>query len=344
MKTFKLIVSLMMAGVMGLLLSSCSKVEKPAPAEPEYITVDLGLSGEYVEISESPLATRASADTSDLIGIAVYSVTKDPYMEGSYTRTNYAYGIFNSLENVKIKLLAGQTYQFVASIVVDGHFCGIHQYGGCDSNMFSSWNVSKDFNYTSQFDESYFRYLHESYGSPNYKFHHDRFYGELAEYNAEKDGTVLIQTKRVAYGVHYIAEGLVDGYLNIEVRQPNSSNYLYYVDIPAMEPEKNGIYSFQDLCSAWRGVYNMEKGVYEDYYANKTLNITWIKNDGSRTPMGSYDVIFKRNIRTKVRIRVEDSSTPNGIVVTRQDEVMYDDDTEYLISGGKVVEVPVSQE
>ena len=50
---------------------------------------------------------------------------------------------------------------------------------------------------------------------------------------------------------------------------------------------------------------------------------------------------FKRNVKTTIRFKVEEVGVKSGIILTREDVPMMDDDKEYLIEGGKVTEVPV---
>ena len=335
MKTLKRIAVLLLAGALGVCFTACNEKEALTPSvDQEYVTVNLGVSGEYVKFSETPIATRAGADTTDIIGIVVYTVNNG-------LEAQYAYGIFNSLENVSIKLLAGQKYRFVASIKVDVNHCIEHNHN-CWPDKLSEGNVGTDFKYTSNNDIHNFFCLSTSSDGYFYSLYkHDRFYGELTDYVPENSGTVEIETKRVAYGVHYIAEGLTEGYLKVDVSCDGST--YYSVNIPAENPETDAIYSFQNLQDAWRGIYNWETGGYEEYYRNKVLVISWIKADGSSTPLGSYDVTFKRNVRTTVKINVEDASLPNGIRVVRMDNALSGDDQEYVITGGQVVKVPVTE-
>lgn len=107
MKKFRFITMALIAMFMG----SCTNEEIATPEqEAEYVTVNLGVTGEYLDLSDSPLATRTTT-TTDTYGINVYTVT------GSGTE-KYASGLFTSLENVNIKLLKNQKYKFQVGIYV----------------------------------------------------------------------------------------------------------------------------------------------------------------------------------------------------------------------------------
>ena len=342
MKTFRMLAIAMMTAAFGVCFSSCKKEEAPAPApeQQKYVTVNLGLAGEYVEISESPLMTRADG-AQDLIAVRVRTIT------GNSEPINYAYGVFTSLNNVSIKLLAGQKYKFETSIMV-GVEEGIddyrfHFHNGEYTHCFG-FPVSGDFTYSSKFELYNFEWMWAFYNDyKRYEYHHDRFYGELAEYVPENGGTVQIEAKRVAYGVRYIAESLNEGVLNIGVTN-RDNNELYRVEVPSENPDYAGLYSFKHLREAWQGRW-VEDGWYENYYAEKSLNISWTKADGSVTPLGVYEVTFKRNVMTTIRIKVDQAATPDGkgIVIVRTDNELVSDSYEYVLNGGEVTEVPVTQ-
>lgn len=342
MKTFRMLAIAMMTVAFGVCFSSCKKEEAPAPApeQQEYVTVNLGLAGEYVEISESPLMTRADG-AQDLIAVRVRTIT------GDSEPVNYAWGIFTSLDNVSIKLLAGQKYKFETSIMVGvpdsesdyRYYYQNGQYVYCFNDP-----VSSDFTYSAKFDLYNFNSIWALYsGDYRYEYHHDRFYGELEEYVPENGGTVQIEAKRVAYGVRYIAEDMTEGMLNIGVANRDNEE-LYRVEVPSENPDYAGLYSFRSLWEAWRGRW-VEDGWYENYYAEKSLNISWTKADGSVTPLGSYEVTFKRNVMTTIRIKVDQAAIPDGkgIVIVRTDDALVSDSYEYVLNGGKVTEVPVTQ-
>ena len=95
------------------------------------------------------------------------------------------------------------------------------------------------------------------------------------------------------------------------------------------------IYRFYNIRNAW---------LSEDYRSSKIITISWAKDDGSETPIGSYEITFKRNIKTTIRIKLGESGLQNGIVITRGDTPMSGDDNEYVIEGGEIIEVPVTTE
>ena len=145
-----------------------------------------------------------------------------------------------------------------------------------------------------------------------------------------------IATKRTVYGAHFVAEGLTEGNLHIDV-----SN-IYTVNLTNNNPEYNGIYCFSNIREAWYGTLEKVEEPPVNYYTTKQLTIKWTKDDGSETPLGTFDVTFKRNVKTKIRIKVTDPGVQNGIVITREETPMTDDENEYVIEGGEITVVPVT--
>ncbi|MBR5480484.1 MAG: hypothetical protein IKU85_02130 [Bacteroidaceae bacterium] len=336
MKTLRFLGTALIATLMCV---ACSNEEiVPEEQEAKYVTVNLGVTGEYLKVSESPMDTRTTSTLKDLIGIQVYTISDNN------TEIKYAWGVFNSLENVSIKLLAGEKYKFETSIIVDGYGCPeyLGHYSGLRNSChdFSGYNlypVGEDFNYSSDFELKNFKDIpHYVNSNEDDKYKHDRFYGELVDYTPNENGTVEITTKRTAYGAHYIAEGLTEGNLKIEVT--SNSDGEYTVNLTEEAPESNGIYGFRYIWSAWKGING------KDYYSTKHLTISWTKDDGSETPLGTFDITFKRNIKTTIVIKVADPSQQNGIVVTKEETRMTDDENKYVIEGGTITEVPVTSQ
>jgi hypothetical protein len=339
MKSLRLVAMAMMVVMMCMNFVSCSNEDVLAsedPKEPKYVTVGLGCTGEFLEFSESQMGRAA---TDELYGIEVFALTEngtDSYGNPRYIEVNYAYGMFTSLDNVKIKLLEEQKYRFEVSIVIDpfkyGSSSGFGKFGTQFVYSTSGIDVTETPLIGNQCD-----------------LNHDRYYGELDVYTPEQNESIEIHTKRVAYGVKFETTGLGDGdSFLVEVKLAGFSNgQLYYIEFDAENYES--IYTFKDIYAAWRGIgtggYDYSTGKYneyENYYSDKHLTISWKKADGTIVPMGTYTVTFKRNVKTTIRIKAENLDLDNGILVYKEEVSMADDDVIYDISGGTVVEKDVT--
>ena len=317
MKTFRLIEMALLAVVMCVNFTSCSNEEvvSDEPTQDKYITVGLGCVRENIDITDSPLS-RAAATTNDLYGIQVYTIEEG--IEGEQA-IPYAYGIFNTLDNVTVKLLSQKTYKFRISVVIDGYSRMIgFSHGGIGADMSMG-----------QFFYSTGTYLMLT---STRSYNVESFYGELDNYTPVENENVIVETKRVSYGAKYIAENLSEGCIDINVTE-YIGNTLYTVNLTTANYEKDNIYTFYDVSGAY---YN------NDYSANRNLTINWTKDNGEVVPLGTYTVAFKRNVKTTIRIKAGDLSINNGITVTKEDTPFSDDENEYIIEGGEIITVPVN--
>ena len=319
--------------------------QHPELQESEYITVKLGCTGEFLQLEESFMTTRANENTKDLIGIQVFAMdTTAIESETNGYEIPYAYGLFTSLENVSIKLRAGEKYKLIASIVVDAckcegeHTCG-HSEDYDNSNSIFNTPISTEFTYSDSW------IIHGNHGM-SYYYDYDYFYGELEGYIPEKNGTANIETIRTAYGVHYIVENMDEGYLSINYELRSwawgGERHDYTETITSNNPELNRIYMLRYPYEAWKAWKYGETDPYNPQPYNLTIN--WTKNDGNVIELGTFPIAFKRNVKTTVRIDMAElANFKNGITVTQTEEWV-NDENEYLITGDGIEEIPVVQE
>ena len=211
MKTFRLIGMALVAMCLCMNFASCSNEDMVAPEDPQeekYVTVGLGCTGEFLEFSDSPLSRTT---TEELYGVQVYALTpngSDYYEETGeevihYESTPYAYGMFTSLEDVKIRLLEGHKYKFEVSIVIDPFKYTLDSY--YQNHWFGKEYTEYLNTYGSEFAYTSSSYLYitsiSSWINNVTQYPYDRYYGELDEYTPQESESVEINTKRVAYGV-----------------------------------------------------------------------------------------------------------------------------------------------
>lgn len=298
--------------------------EPDVNGEPKEYIVSLGMTGE-IEVSESPLLGRASSD--DLYRIQVYSKSKtSEYIP-------YANGLFDDKSNIQIKLLEGYEYKFVATMIVDAK-----------NRMFSS-NVDGNIEYLTPFNSILSNYF--SYDSENSKFFSlgaafeinanqsyyiprlDRYYGEISGYTPTQDGNVSINMKRVVFGVKFIAEGLNEGMLRINIKEARELS-IVYGETSGIE----GIFTFRggiDTGLAWTA---------DDYSETIPVTVSWEKEDGAIIPLVSQDITFKRKTLTTITIKVKDSSVNNGVEISQEGGDLIAGDN-ITIESGTGVENPV---
>ncbi len=304
-----LLILLVSIGIFSCSTSSDPIAETNNPPK-EYI-ISLGLAGEITNIENSPLT---KAVTNDLYGIQVYSM---PTTGGEYKP--YAYGLFDDVSSLQIKLLEGYKYKFSCTMLTDGKN-KITQYNNTYSNPFYAYNgsngiflsISTSFvigNYEcSYLDRGNANLTIDSkeYDRPNI----DRYYGETIDYTPADNSSVSINMKRVSFGAKIIAEGLTEGKLNITLNKAPS------MVIPYPSTEVQDIFTFENpypYGNTW---------TQDTYTETIPVSISWTKADGAVVPLVTQDITFTRNKLTTITVKVKDSSLSNGLSVSQESAEM----------------------
>ena len=319
-----------------MLFTACSEVgttEQPTtPTEPEYVTVSLGLNVE-LDYEYEPL-TRAE-DNNDLYGIQVYS-TPYPATENAEW-TKFAYGLFDNVDNLTIKLVRGYEYKFETIMVKDGkdkidYNASYDTYGGpfdheTSPNSYISCNtpLSTSFIYSTLgmnewgYDGLY-RYLNV-----------ELYYGELVGYvPGNNDSKVTIELKRTSFGAKFIAKGEYAENGTLEVIMPRDQNPKLKLNL-AEDNEVLGIFSFDNVRDAW---------LDENYTETVPVTLRIAYSDGTIAPLGTHNITFKRNTITVVNVDLTvggDSGV--GFEVTDGGEMPEGD--EITIKDGEIVDTEI---
>ena len=314
-----------------MLFTACSEVgttEQPnTPTEPEYVTVSLGLNVE-LDYEYEPL-TRAE-ENNDLYGIQVYS-TPYPATENAQW-TKFAYGLFDNVDNLTIKLIRGYEYKFVASMVKDGKnkvdynpsFKGysdpfLHE---TKPNQYSPTPLSTSFIYGQ---------LGLSLECDNIRdyLNVDNYYGELEGYiPGDNDSKAIIELKRISFGVKYIAKGdfAENGTLEILMNKAPQLNLNL-----AESNEVSEIYTFMHARDAW---------LDENYTETISVVLRIAYSDGTSAPLGTHNITFKRNTTTVVNVDLSVGGEDGvGFVVTEGGEMP--EDSEITIKDGEIVDTEI---
>lgn len=307
--------------------TSCESVENlgvtPDTPSAEYYTVSLGFEGD-IEVGYEPLR---SAENNDLYGINVYTAPANA--EGKISWTNYAYGLFDDPTNIKIDLLVGYQYKFVASMVKDGKEKVRHS--GSSYNTPFSVNstytpISTSFNY----GLSNMNYLGSGYtflqkdGKHYYHPNTERYYGELEGYTPSYNGKATIELGRTSYGVKFIAQGQSAGVGALEIQMTNSPLVKYNL---AESNEYFDIYTFNFVRDAW---------LKSDYTEEVSVNINYIREDETVVPLGSHKMNCVRNTTTVVTVNIGYGGAENGLGfnITEEGELPENADTAITITNG----------
>jgi hypothetical protein len=115
--------------------------------------------------------------------------------------------------------------------------------------------------------------------------------------------------KRVAFGAKFIADGLTDGKLKISMKEAPGI-YITYPDTMVQD-----IFTFDNTNNCYS---NPMSWTQDGYSESVSTSITWIKADGATIPLATQDITFKRNMLTTIIVKVNDTSSKNGIDINQE--------------------------
>lgn len=336
MKIFRLI-GLFLVG--SGTLFSCSNNEdellskEQEENEQETYTISFDLGGEFISTSETPLS-RTEVISKKIYGINVYYKKDD---NSSYQ--NYAYGLFDNIEDMTISLIGGYKYKFECSMVkndVDTLYYkqqisgNIEYYAPFHKNYvngyYSGVTLENKFNISTT---TYARFVGLREGTINIDDRSgicrypktDRFYGELTDYVPTKEGVAKIDLKRTAFGFKFVVTPPTDGTLSVDSYSINPN-----IKISSNEDtvEMSSMYTFYDVYRCWE---------VEKYTEDFTIKLTWVRGNGA-TQTFEKVVTAKRNVMTTININVNGSSTESSLGIKEEDTPMGSENVDMNFDGG----------
>lgn len=335
-----------------LLLSACSnevdEVIQEEPQSPKEYTVSLGLTGEIVDIEETPMSKAGLDNVDDLYGIQVYSKAEN---DANAPYTPYAYGLFTDVSALNIKLLAGYKYQFKATMVVDGPnkiLGGFNSYSApfYISAIISGENgdcpISTSFTYSTQNKMHWISNGYTSLKKANGSYlgglnrpNTERFYGETIDYTPSENGQVKIDMGRTSYKVKIVVTGdkFTEGKVKVTMAESPDLYVIY-------EEDKNNDHSEEEIYT----FYYVDRASKDKQYSEDVVtSFYWIKADNTEIPLKTnHTFTFKRNKQTTITIKVDDTQE-NGVgVEANDDEIVLGDS--YTIENGDVTDSTVEVE
>ncbi len=314
-----------------MLFTACSEVgttEQPTtPTEPEYVTVSLGLNVE-LDCEYEPL-TRAE-ENNDLYGIQVYSTPVPATDNAEWTK--YAYGLFDTTDNLTIKLIRGYEYKFVASMVKDGKDkVDYSYYNDSYGAPFSHQTTLHNYSSTPLSESFIYGQLGMKLESPitNDYLTAEIYYGELEGYiPGDNDSKAIVELKRISFGAKYIANGdyAKNGTLEVVMGDTPQLN----INL-AESNEVSEIYTSKKMRAVW---------LDENYTETISVTLRIAYSDGSTAPLGTHNITFKRNTITVVNVDLSvGGETGVGFVVPEGGEMP--EGSEITIKDGKIVDTEI---
>lgn len=289
-----------------MLLTACNADthEPEEPARPKTYDISIGLGGE-LNMEVSPLSKAAS---NDLYGVQVSLRPVGTF--GMYKA--YAYGLFDDVSQMTVRLLDGYEYEFVATMVVNGKTTIDNSQGYYKAPFTLIW-PSQRAKCENRFIEdggNFFNRLGNGgtqlieYGQEYPRPFADRYYGKVSEYVPQEGGSVSIIMNRAVFGVKFIAEGLTEGKLLIQM---DAAPPLYITADGSQEVEKLVTFAQVDRTTA-------SYAHTEDI----VVSVTWEKADGTRLLLANKDLKFTRKQLHTITIKVQDTGIGNSMNLTKE--------------------------
>ena len=301
------------------LLCSCSEEDIPnnnTISEEEYVTTKLIFGGEILSVTEEPM-TKA-LDNDDLTGVQIYTMSE------SGEETPYAWGLFDDVSNITVKLKKGQEYVFEATSVIDGE--NKLGYMEVDGNMLYSNPFNKILNNKIEISTTdYFNNLHFSLvdvygGNPGFLDAYiysniDKFYCR-ENIHISDDSDINLQMKRVAFGLKIETKNLVNGQLIVQTK-----------DMREIVIKSGEVFdSIFTMPLDYNGSLSDENWKKDDYSIEKTLVFIYQNEQGEKEQIASQKIKFIRNKKTVIEVNIpsEDNleSISSGLKVSIDDGEM----------------------
>lgn len=305
-----------------LLLWSCSEEDIPnnnTISEEVYVTVNIKLGGEILDVTQEPMTKGLT--NNDLTAIQINEVVMNYYEE----EVPYAWGLFDDVSNISVKLKKGAKYDIEATTVINGKsIMRFTEEGYCDpfilNNKFTFVTNNMDISSTCSFQALNMSNVYlKKYNGYGYQYSNADKYYYTNSFVAEEGSGIDLEMKRVSAGLKVITNNLTDGKLLIESRDfPN-------IEINPGE-EYDEIYTIPWYVTMGMG----NKWGDDDCKTSSIMTFTYQDASGEKTQIASQKIEFTRNKKTVITVNIPDDeeigTQKNAIKVSLDDTPMVDGD------------------
>lgn len=267
------------------LLVACNKNELPMQDE-ETVDVSLSMASADVIIEDEPYTRAAGDETTFAILVSQYNTNTNTYEQ-------YARGVFDSSNNISIRLTKNKKYSFQVALFKDFFSSGqvLNAYYNTDTTYTKANNKFV-------YDNMIFSQMHGGISSPytsttgahSSTFYGETFYGTQGNYTAVSTGTLEINLSRVSAYLEVVINGLTEG-------KVSATDWGVYFDI--VYP--NNTYSSWITDAKYMNGTSFNQGLLLRYY----------DADNNETTIVQQTFTFKRNYKKTITINLNSSSQNN---------------------------------
>lgn len=317
---------LSLSAILTLLFSSsCAEevsMDENTVDNEEYVTVNIKLGGEVLEVTQEPMTKGLT--NNDLTAIQINEVVVNDHEE----EVPYAWGLFDDVSNISVKLKKGSKYDIEATTIIDGKSIMKFNSEGYDTPLtLSNGGFTTCTFVTNEMDISPRLYFYNLSASEVglkdfdliYQYSNADKYYYTNVFVAQENSEISFDMKRVSSGLKVIANNLNEGSLIIEAQ-----GFSQIQINPGQEYDE--IYTIP-----WSFTIGMENKWGDDDCTTSTI-MTFIYQDasGEKTQIASQKIEFTRNKKTVITVNIPDDedidSQSNAIKVSLDDTPMVDGD------------------
>lgn len=329
MKTMNLLKSAAVIVAMAMSMAACNNedVINDEQKSDKLVEVSLNCGGEIKDMGDVPMS-RAE-ESNDLYYVQAYTLN-----ESNDELLQYADGLFDNVNDMRIKLKESDRYFFVATMIENGknlvyadvdtiskssyYFAPFHCYL---SNEFSYWGNFDSYSITSGTTTTGINEYGDliTYDRPCQY----RYYGESDLYTPAEGGIVDINMARVSFGARVVVENMQEGdalWISIE---GSEGIYLPYPNKEIAFP-----FSFKNLYDAYN-TDRLEDGTFANNYAeNLSVDVYRFDSDGDMFKVATKNLDFRRNMIKTLKVTITNNSTANSVNMDVDTEEKWAEDSE----------------
>lgn len=326
-KIFNLIVWI---SSLSILLLSCSKDETEDDKKPNddnnMVTVSLGMTGDILEVEESPLSK--ALETADIYGVQIYSSPKD---EDNYEP--YGSGIFLDKSKMQVKLFKDRKYKLEMTVFPDGEIGGYESgkyvLTGYKGPFYGYVEITDSIKYNNEYELGLLSSCWvdgevTTYQKSGNRMPTERYYGKLIDYIPSENNTANIDLKRVVAGLTFNIKGLTNqSTLKIEIEESPTidikgdgvTDELTYNSLMCLRGESIGQYEYNR--------YFYTDKWFENPVDEVPFKFTW--TNGERTESFTQTVTLKRKMNYTFQITVPETFLLSNSINVTEEEATWDD-------------------
>lgn len=285
----------------------------------EQVEVAFSFTGEYIEVSEEYLGTRATetdkvyyAFDIDTLKIDTYTIDGLTYNDTTYI--NYAEGLFTSKENMRLLLPQNRKYRVNAAIVKEigdvlYHEDNFYYAPFCESVNNGGVELKNEFVISSTSNYNLDQIWINTYEKHKFHIHPmiDRYFGSVFYEPTGNKATIEIELDRYAFGLKISITPPSDGKIILTSQSPQIN---YVVESTDGTLEENHIYATSTTSDTYRR--------NPDYAEKLYFNLTWERENGEDNIEMQKTIEVRRNTRKIINVNLNNRENESDFNLTEE--------------------------